>query len=573
MRGTFALRWLSSALGASVLVATVLVAPAGAIQPVPFAPGYFLGTYDTLIATASAATYGLVYDGHGNFYVGVAGNVDRITSTGSVSTFATGIGSSDVTALAIDANGDIWAGGYSSDIIHVYKPNGTLIRSITTTAADCSGIAFDDLGHSYFTDYEDSEIFKMNLDGTHQSVILSSGISEPWGLAYNHHGQLIIGDGDDSRVASVNLDGSNLTNVFNLPGGGFASSVQVLASGQILAAGYSTGKFFVINPNGSDAVTYTSNSTVNRLGAAIFDPATQSFYYTQTGSSTLRRMQLNPYAQATSTNAATVTWLAPSFNAAPVTSYTLSAVPMNGTQTVSVVVPANQTTATIFGLSSAVTYRFNVFGTNSYGDGGISASSNPVLIGASAPSAVKQPSAVSLNQAARISWSAPSNGGSPVTAYFVSAYDDSSNGYALDARISVPASSTSLVLGSLSEGHFYRFEVTALNSVGFSTSSPDSNDLLVIGVPTWVNTTPPSATALSKSAKVTWVAATAHGAPVTSYVVSASPGGKTCTTTGALSCTVKGLSGAKSYHFNVVAKDSAGSSASSVNSNTVKVKS
>lgn len=64
--------------------------------------------------------------------------------------------------------------------------------------------------------------------------------------------------------------------------------------------------------------------------------------------------------------------------------------------------------------------------------------------------------------------------------------------------------------------------------------------------------------------KVTWVAPTSNGgAPISGYTVTAAPGGKTCTTTGALFCTVTGLTNGKSYSFTVTATNSAGTSAPS----------
>jgi hypothetical protein len=54
------------------------------------------------------------------------------------------------------------------------------------------------------------------------------------------------------------------------------------------------------------------------------------------------------------------------------------------------------------------------------------------------------------------------------------------------------------------------------------------------------------------------------GFPITDYTVTASPGGATCSTTGALSCTVGGLTNGEAYTFTVTAANAIGTSGPSV---------
>jgi hypothetical protein len=64
----------------------------------------------------------------------------------------------------------------------------------------------------------------------------------------------------------------------------------------------------------------------------------------------------------------------------------------------------------------------------------------------------------------------------------------------------------------------------------------------------------------SGSAAVSWSAPVSDGgSPITSYTVTASHGGQTCTTTGASSCTVTGLTNGRSYVIHVRASTAAGS--------------
>ncbi len=80
---------------------------------------------------------------------------------------------------------------------------------------------------------------------------------------------------------------------------------------------------------------------------------------------------------------------------------------------------------------------------------------------------------------------------------------------------------------------------------------------------------PPSPVALpgDGSAQVSW-SAPSTGAPATSYTVTASPGGATCSS-GVSSCTLTGLTNGSPYTFTVIAENSAGSSPPSVASAAV----
>jgi hypothetical protein len=69
--------------------------------------------------------------------------------------------------------------------------------------------------------------------------------------------------------------------------------------------------------------------------------------------------------------------------------------------------------------------------------------------------------------AATVSWTAPANGGSPITGYTVRAY----RGTALVKTVAVRAGARSVTVTGLAGGAGHTFTVTAKNSVGAGTAS------------------------------------------------------------------------------------------------------
>jgi hypothetical protein len=157
-------------------------------------------------------------------------------------------------------------------------------------------------------------------------------------------------------------------------------------------------------------------------------------------------------------------------------------------------------------------------------------------------------------------WTAPaSDGGVPIYKYTATA---TSNTGALvffapsDNSCTTNGTTTSCTIEGLTNGTSYTVSVVATNIAGDSPAGVAAATT-PFGLPT-----PPThlkALATNAQVKLSWTAGTGNGDPISDYVVTASPGGRSCTTTG-LSCTVTGLKDGVLYTFSVVSENTAGQS-------------
>ena len=253
-----------------------------------------------------------------------------------------------------------------------------------------------------------------------------------------------------------------------------------------------------------------------------------------------------------------VAWDPPaSNNGSPVLSYKVTSTPDTKTCSYQVTVPAtaplNQ--CTVSGLTNGTAYTFAVVAKNALGDS-TAATSVPVTP-ARVPDAPTAVTAVPGKKSAVIAWTSPANGGSAITQYSVVSAPEG---------LTCTSTTTTCTVNGLHTGLSYTFTVKATNNVGSSAASAAS-DPVVMGTPS----APTGVSAMGRPQSVTvwWQAAAGNGYYVTGYTATASPGGKTCTSTG-LSCTITGLTDGTAYTITVVAKNAKGSSAASAASAEVK---
>ncbi|MGW2788078.1 fibronectin type III domain-containing protein [Streptomyces populi] len=180
---------------------------------------------------------------------------------------------------------------------------------------------------------------------------------------------------------------------------------------------------------------------------------------------------------------------------------------------------------------------------------------------ATVPDAPTKVTASASNQRAVVSWNPSVNNGAAVTGYTVTAQPGGAT--------AATSGATSAAVTGLDNGTSYTFTVTATNRVGTSSASTASTPVTptpqVPGAPGEVSASPGDA-----QASLSWTAPSNDGgSPVTSYTVTANPGGATATTTGATSAIVSGLKNGTAYTFTVIATNAAGISVASSPSKAV----
>ncbi len=158
---------------------------------------------------------------------------------------------------------------------------------------------------------------------------------------------------------------------------------------------------------------------------------------------------------------ADITWLAPTTDGgSPVTDYVVEVSANSGASwtTVSDAVSA-ATSATVTGLTNGSTYVFRIAAANAYSTGSFSTQSANTFI-AGPPSAPTGLAATGDIYSADLTWTAPYDGGSPITDYVVEYSTDNASWSTFADSTSTGTSTT---VTGLTGGTYYYFRVSAVN--------------------------------------------------------------------------------------------------------------
>lgn len=259
----------------------------------------------------------------------------------------------------------------------------------------------------------------------------------------------------------------------------------------------------------------------------------------------------------------TVVWNAPThIGSGIITDYTITAYAADGNVAGTCNPDPGQTTCVVSGLTNGSPYTFKAIATTTVGDSVESSATSPV-VPAGVPSAPSDVTAVTSGSNMTITFTAPTdNGGAAITSYVITSSP-------AGATCTVGANATTYTCTGLTAGTNYTYTVKAVNNKGESSESLASTGVTAVARPS----APLNVSAVIEAGTTTLSAtvsfdppANENGSPVTSYTVTASPGGATCTVTAPTTyCDIPVLPD-RVYTFSVTAANAVGTSVASTSS-------
>jgi subtilisin family serine protease len=263
-----------------------------------------------------------------------------------------------------------------------------------------------------------------------------------------------------------------------------------------------------------------------------------------------------------------LTWTAPSSNGSAITDYVIQR-SVNGVNWTTLNDGKSTTTGfTVGSLDNGTTYSFRVAAMNAIGTGAWSttATATPATLPGipSGLSAAVAPTTGVGSGEVRLTWTAASTNGAPITDYVIQRSADGTTWTSINDGQSA---TTGFIVGNLDNGTPYSFRVAAVNAVGTGAWSN-----VVAATPAWTATAPSGLSAAVAPAggvgpgqvMLTWSAPTSTGgAAITDYVIQRSVDGSTWTdvddgVSAATGFTVGDLDNGTLYSFRVAAVNAIG---------------
>ena len=273
-------------------------------------------------------------------------------------------------------------------------------------------------------------------------------------------------------------------------------------------------------------------------------------------------------ATAVSTSQINLSWTAPSDGGSPITGYKIDRESPVGGGWSTIVANSGSTSTTYSntGLTDNTQYNYRVSAINSIGTGSASAPANattPVLQTIPLQVTGLTATAVSTSQI-NLSWTAPSDGGSPITGYKIDRESPVGGGWSTIVANSGSTSTTYSNTG-LTDNTQYNYRVSAINNSGESLASDTTSayTLVALGAPSQPLNL--SGTLDGTSYTLSWnTPSDDGGSPITDYLIEYSQDGLRWSTydDGVGTTTSVALTGlsVESYYFRVFAVNATGTS-------------
>jgi sugar lactone lactonase YvrE len=221
------------------------ISPAGVVSTLAGTAGYAGAVNDTGTAAKFNNPNGVAVDNSGYVYVADTYNnqIRKISPTGVVSTLAgaslSGSENGTGTAarfyypygVAVDKNGTVYATDYNNQLIRKISPAGVVstLAGVTYSMGSANGtggtatflnpfgVAVDDNGYLYVSDYNNHQIRKISptgvvstlaglggeLGGYAEGSISSARFNNPTGIALDTSGNVYVADSNNNRIRKI----------------------------------------------------------------------------------------------------------------------------------------------------------------------------------------------------------------------------------------------------------------------------------------------------------------------------------------------------------------------------------
>ena len=167
----------------------------------------------TITGSIPGGSGGMETDRDGNIYMadfGVALNgapgtkVFKVTPSGEVSTFATGLFGASGNAMA--PNGDLYQSNIAGNSISRISPEGTVNEFVKSGVSSPVGVILDDDGNLYVANCGNNTISKVTPSGSVRSLLSSTLFNCPNGIARDPEGNLYVANFGNGNVIKVDTN-------------------------------------------------------------------------------------------------------------------------------------------------------------------------------------------------------------------------------------------------------------------------------------------------------------------------------------------------------------------------------
>ena len=176
--------------------------------------GKFMKAITKAGSTNFSAIGGIIADGKGNVYIGLANFIAQFDENGN---FVKKIGAgkvSSVDQMAFDPDGNLWCASYGTQTIVGFKPDGTFLKQYRLAKA-ATGLAIDKDGNFYCLASDEGKVYVYTKDGKRGKSFGGTGREEgkfwyPQGITITPDGVIVVADTENGRLQAFSKDGKFL---------------------------------------------------------------------------------------------------------------------------------------------------------------------------------------------------------------------------------------------------------------------------------------------------------------------------------------------------------------------------